>query len=273
MTNAWSGYEVRFPLAMAIVMVFVLCSVSIADNNTSHALYRRDIMNNNQVAKRAEIPEEHQWKLEDLFANQQEWEQEYNSTKQQLEQIAKYQGKLNDANAVKECFTLEDELSLHTERLYVYANMKHHEDTTNPTYQALSDKSKKLSVEVGETLSFITPEILSLSDEQLQKFIANPELSLFKNTLEEMLRQKSHVLSKSEEALLAQVGSLSQAPGTIFSMLNNADLKFPKVKDENGEEIELTHGRYIQFMESKNREVRKNAFEAMYSTYGKQKIP
>ena len=86
-----------------------------------------------------------------------------------------------------------------------------------------------------------------------------------------MKRQKAHVLSKAEEALLAQVGNLAQAPSTIFGMLNNADMKFPKVKNEQGEEIELTHGRYIQFLESKDRDVRKNAFEAMYATYGKQK--
>jgi oligoendopeptidase F len=105
----------------------------------------------------------------------------------------------------------------------------------------------------------------------LKALLANPELTLYKRTLEEMKRQKAHVLSKAEEALLAQVGNLAQAPGTIFGMLNNADMKFPKVKNEHGEEIELTQGRYIQFLESKDREVRKNAFEAMYATYAKQK--
>jgi oligoendopeptidase F len=259
---------VRFiPLVLTVVMIFTVQFQETA----SQFLYRRDTMNTNEVLKRSDIPDEHRWKLEDLFANQQEWEQEYNTVKKQLTQINQYQGRLDNPTTLKECFTLEDDLSLHTERLYVYANMKHHEDTAEPVYQALSDKSKKLSVEIGEALSFITPEILSLSDEKLQKFIDNPELAEYKHTLEEMLRQKPHILSKLEEGLLAQVGSLSQAPGTIFSMLNNADLKFPKVKDENGQEVELTQGRYIQFLESENREVRKNAFETMYATYGKQK--
>jgi len=149
--------------------------------------------------------------------------------------------------------------------------MRHHEDMADPGYMSLSDKAKKLSVKVGEATSFITPEILSLSEAQLRDLIANPELSAYKFTLSEMLRQKPHVLSKPEEALMAQVGNLSQAPNTIFSMLNNADMKFPKVKDEHGEEIELTHGRYIQFLESSDRDVRRNAFQAMYSTYSKQK--
>ncbi|MFD2613265.1 oligoendopeptidase F [Paenibacillus gansuensis] len=224
-----------------------------------------------QVAKRTEVPAEHQWKLEDLFESQEAWDKEYQTVKEQSKQIAEFQGKLTDAGAVKQCFEMEDQLSLHTERLYVYANMRHHEDTAEPKYQALSDKANKLSVEVNESLSFITPEILSLSDDKLSSFIADPELAKFKKTLEEMRRQKPHVLSKNEEALLAQAGTIAQAPGKIFNLLNNADLKFPKVKNEKGEETELTHGSYIQFLESKNREVRKNAFEAVYATYSKQK--
>jgi len=224
-----------------------------------------------QIVKRQDVPKEDQWKLEDLFASQGAWDQEYKLVKEQLGKASAYQGKLTDAAAVKSCFDLEDEISLHTERLYVYANMHHHEDTAEPTYQALSEKSKKLSVDVGEALSFITPEILSLSDEQLDSFINNSDLSKYKFTLTEMKRQKAHVLSKAEEALLAQVGNISQAPNTIYSMINNADMKFPKVKDEKGVERELTHGSYIQFLESDNVEVRRNAFKAVYETYGKQK--
>ncbi|WP_224722745.1 oligoendopeptidase F [Paenibacillus vietnamensis] len=225
----------------------------------------------NHVPKRSETAPEARWKLEDLFESQAAWDKEYAEAKTLIKKIADYQGKLADAAQLKACFELEDELSLHVERLYVYANMKHHEDTAEPVFQALSDKSKKLSVETGESLSFITPEVLSLSDEQLDAFIKDESLAKFRHTLEEMRRQKAHVLSKNEEALLAQVGNVSSAPGTIFGMLNNADLKFPKVKNEQGEEVELTHGRYIQFLESKNRDVRHDAFKAMYDTYGKLK--
>ncbi|MBB3108239.1 oligoendopeptidase F [Paenibacillus phyllosphaerae] len=225
----------------------------------------------NNVPKRSETAPEHRWKLEDLFADQSAWDKEYALAKDLMKKVAAFEGKLADPNQLKACFELEDELSLHVERLYVYANMKHHEDTAEPTYQALSDKSKKLSVETGEALSYVTPEVLSLADAELDAFIANPDLAKYRQTLEEMRRQKAHILSKAEEQLLAQVGNVSQAPNTIYSMLNNADLKFPKVKDENGEEIELTQGRYIQFLESKNREVRAAAFKAMYDTYGKLK--
>ncbi|MFK7696758.1 oligoendopeptidase F [Paenibacillus sp. HJGM_3] len=225
----------------------------------------------NQVLKRSEVAKEHRWKVEDLFASQKQWDAEYEEVKSLLKQVGQFEGKLKDANAVKACFKLDDDISLHTERLYVYANMKHHEDMADATYQALSEKSKKLSVEVGEATSFITPEILALSDEELKAMVVNPELSEYKKTLEDMLRQKPHILSKAEEALMAQVGNLSSAPSTIFGMINNADMKFPKVKNEQGEEVELTHGRYIQFLESPKREVREAAFKAMYATYAKQK--
>jgi len=223
------------------------------------------------LPKRHEVPKEHQWKLEDLFASQSAWDEEYAKVKSRLGDLAQYQGKLGDAEMLKQCFALEDEISLHTERLYVYANMKHHENMADPTYQALSDKAKKLSVEVNEATSFITPEVLSLSDETLDAFIADPDLAPYKQTLREMKRHKPHILSKTEEALLAQVGNISQAPSTIFGMINNADLKFPVIKNDKGEDVELTHGRYIQFLESRNQEVRKNAFDAMYSTYAKYK--
>ncbi|GMK45658.1 oligoendopeptidase F [Paenibacillus glycanilyticus] len=225
----------------------------------------------NHVPKRSETAVEARWKLEDLFADQAAWDKEFAEAKALIKKVGAFEGKLGDPAQLKACFELEDELSLHVERLYVYSNMKHHEDTAEPTYQALSDKAKKISVETGEALSYITPEVLSLSDAELDALIENKDLAVFKHTLEEMRRQKAHVLSKSEEALMAQVGNVSSAPGSIYSILNNADLKFPKVKNEAGEEVELTQGRYIQFLESKNREVRANAFHTMYDTYGKLK--
>ncbi|MCY9515412.1 oligoendopeptidase F [Paenibacillus apiarius] len=224
-----------------------------------------------QVMKRSEVPQEDRWKLEDLFGSKAEWEREYELVLQLLEKMKQYHGKLSDAKTLSACFELEDDISLHTERLYVYANMRHHEDTAEPQYQSLSEKSKQLTVTVGEALSFMTPEILALSDEQLDKLIADPALASYRFTLTEMKRQKAHVLSKQEEALLAQVGSMSKAPESIYSMLNNADMKFPKIKNEKGEEVELTHGRYIQFLESRNADVRKAAFEAVYGTYRAQR--
>ncbi|MGW8956373.1 oligoendopeptidase F [Paenibacillus sp. NPDC055715] len=224
-----------------------------------------------EIIKRADAPAENTWKLEDLFPDRKAWDQEYEEVKQLAKKATQFQSKLNSAEVIVNCFRLEDELSLKTERVYVYAHLHHDEDTAEPTYQGLSQKAKKLGVEVSEALSFVTPEILALPDNQLNALIEDPKLADYRFTLQEMKREKAHILGKSEEALLAQVGNLAQAPQTIFGMLNNADMKFPKIKDENGKEVELTHGSYIQFLESPHREVRERAFKAVYDTYAKNK--
>lgn len=224
-----------------------------------------------QVLKRSEVSQENCWNLSDLFADQQAWDQAYDKVKKELPEAIELQGKLNSAETVKAAFELEDRIGLQVEQLYAYAHMHQDEDTTNPTYQALSQKVKKLGVELGQALSFITPEILGLSDEKLDELLASPVLEPYHFTLQEMKREKAHVLTQAEEALLAQVGNLSQAPQTIFGMLNNADMKFPNILDEHGNEVELTHGRYIQFLENPNRELRERAFKAIYSAYARQK--
>ncbi len=262
------------PLALLLTVSVAVSSFwhpSLTAAALPHIMFDQRRLPMSKIVKRADAPVENTWKLEDLFPDRKAWDQEYEEVKQLAKKAAQFQGKLNSAEEIGKCFKLEDELSLKTERVYVYAHLHHDEDTAEPTYQGLSQKAKKLGVEVGESLSFVTPEILALPDQQLDAFIKDPKLADYKFTLQEMKREKAHVLGKAEEALLAQVGNLAQAPQTIFGMLNNADLKFPKIKDENGKEVELTHGSYIQFLESPHREVRERAFKAVYDTYARNK--
>jgi len=158
------------------------------------------------------------------------------------------------------------------ENVFVYARMRKDEDNTIAKYQAMSDKAQALGVEVGSSLSFIVPEIIGIDEERIRGFIKeNKDLQLYEFYLEELLRQKGHILSKEEEQILAQMGELAAAPRNIFGMLNNADIKFPTIIDENGDEVEVTKGRYVKLLESKERRVRKDAFNALYSSYDKQK--
>lgn len=260
------------PLLLSSSILMAAIPGGLAETNirpTAHSIQRRIPMTT--IPKRSEVLPENSWQLEDLFSSQKDWDNAYEELKKLKNKAADYEGKLNTPDHVKAVFALEDDLSLQIERLYVYAHLNHDQDTTNPTYQALVQKAKKLSVEVSEALSFITPEILSLPEQELDSYINDPKLADYKFTLQEIKREKAHVLSKTEEALLAQVGNLSQAPQQIFGMINNADMKFPKIKDEHGKEVELTHGSYIQFLENPNREVRERAFKAIYEAYGKQK--
>ena len=222
-----------------------------------------------RLPKREEIDPDYKWVLEDIYSSDEEWEKEFSKVKEVSPQLEAYKGKLGHSpTQLLSCLKLKGELSLLLERLFVYARMRRDENNTNPRYQALTDRATSLSVQVSSATSFIVPEILSIPEATLKEFVAKEKgLERYDFYLQELLRQKAHVLSAEQEEILAQTGELAGAPGNIFRMLNNADLKFPKIKDDEGDEVELTHGRYIQFMESPNREVRKAAFEAMYETY------
>lgn len=228
---------------------------------------------NNQLPKRSEVNQEYTWDLTPIFASDSEWEKAFQEVKNQIPQVKEYQGKLNQSSKdLLNILTLQDEIRSKMSKVYVYAHLKKDEDNTNSTYVAFHDRAQSLYVEVGSALSFIVPEILTIDESTLQSFIAeNDQLKMYKHALDEITRQREHVLSAAEEAIIAQAGDIAGAPSDIFTMINNADIRFPKIKDENGEEKELTHGRYVQFLESPDRRVRKDAFEAMYSTFRKQK--
>lgn len=222
------------------------------------------------IRKRAAIPPEHMWNLEDIYSSRDLWEQDFMTVLDILPRIQAFSGMLTTAGTIRQCFELGDRLGYLLEKLYVYAHLKHHQDTTDPQDQSPVARIVRLSVDVLEAMSFIDPELLALPEEQLLNFINTPELSFYKFTLEGKLRQKPHTLPKDQEAIVAKAGMMAQAPQTIFSMLNDADLKFPSIKDEQGNDVELTHARYSRFLESRERRVRKDAFEAMYSSYRKQ---
>jgi oligoendopeptidase F len=226
-----------------------------------------------KLPARSEIPEKDTWRLEDIFATDKEWEKEFDEVKELIPSVTAYAGKLGESsenlyNALK----TQDDVTLRVEKLYAYAHMRYDQDTTNSFYQGLNDRIQNLYTQVASALSFMTPEILAIEEEKISSFLEeNEALRLYKHALEEITRQRPHVLSAEEEALLAKAGDVLGASSTTFGMLNNADLEFPTIKDEEGNEVEVTHGRYTRFLESEDRRVRKEAFSAMYDTYGKFK--
>lgn len=226
-----------------------------------------------ELPKREEVPKKLTWELETIFETDELWEKEFEKLQQEIPKITNYQGKLGEsADTLYELFTFQDEISERLGKLYTYAHMRYDQDTTNAFYQAMNQKAEILLTQASSTMSFIVPEILQIDVAKLKTFLEEKkELQLYQKTIDEILRQKAHVLSEREEYLLSEVSEALQTASQTFGMLNNADLKFPFIKDENGEEVELTHGRYIRFMESRDRNVRKQAFKAMYDTFGKFK--
>lgn len=164
-----------------------------------------------------------------------------------------------------------DEADLLVEHVYVYAFMKYYEDTANAVYQEMSGRAQAAVTKLSEKYAFLTPEILAIDQKKMQEYLNSDTLALYCHALEDILAKKEHALSEKEERLLAMAGQVTASPNEIFSKFNNADVKFGTILDENGNEVELTNGRYSVFMESNNRSVRENAFKALYRQYGNYK--
>ncbi|WHZ58898.1 oligoendopeptidase F [Metabacillus hrfriensis] len=225
------------------------------------------------LPKRTDIAVEDTWKLEDIFENDEAWEAEFKEVKASLPKIGEFKGKLGDsADGFLEALTYQDAVMERLGKLYTYAHMRYDQDTGDSHYQGLNDRASNLYTQASSVSSYIIPEILSMDEAKIKGFLnEKEELKVYGHTLDEINRQRPHVLSAEQEALLAQASDVLGSSSNTFGMLNNADLEFPSIKDEDGEEVEVTHGRYIRFLESEDRRVRQDAFKAVYSTYDKYK--
>lgn len=221
--------------------------------------------------KRDEIDDKYKWDLAKIYPDEELWEEDFKNLQQLIGQIAALQGTMTgSAEALLKVLRISDDMGRISEKLYVYARMRRDENNANAVYQGLFDRAESLSVEASSAAAFIVPEILTIPEKDLQNFLKqNQELTVYKHSLDEILRQKEHILSAQEERLLAMAADLSMASHSIFTMLNNADIKFPVIRDEHGNEVELTKGRYGSFMESSDRQVREDAFKALYGSYQK----
>lgn len=221
------------------------------------------------VASRSEIDNIFKWKVEDIYESDSLWEQDYSRAWALAKEECVYKGRVGEsadnlANVLKE----SDDIDLLSERIYVYAFMKYYEDTANAAYQSMSGKAQLLMIQLGEKYAFLTPEITAIPDGTMKEYMQQPVVAPYIHFLEDILADKEHALSEKEERLMALASQVTSAPNEIFSKFNNADIKFGDITDENGETVTLTNGRYGAFMESGDRDVRKNAFEALYRQYG-----
>lgn len=226
-----------------------------------------------KLLAREDMKLEETWDLTTIFATDEAWEEAYKHVEELLQQAESYQGTFEQgADAIFNALQYRDELLAATSKVYVYAHLKHDQDTGNSHYQALESRAVSLYTKVGTALSFMSPELLSVDEDVLNGYVNEHEgLKKYAHEFEEFNAHRPHILPAEQEAILAQMNEVTGASSDTFGKLNNADLKFPVVKDEDGQEVELSHGRFIRLMESKNREVRKDAFEAMYATYGQFK--
>ncbi|MBE6022353.1 MAG: oligoendopeptidase F [Cellulosilyticum sp.] len=221
------------------------------------------------LISRDQVKPEDKWKLEDIYATDEAFQVSFTHAESLLSSFSVYENQLaQNSKLLLDFLKAQDTFWEEVNKLYVYAHMRLHENGNNSFYQDLSQKAEGLSIKASSALAFANPELSKLTSDQLNHFYSEvPELTHYKRYLDEILRQKAHILDASTEALLAQVGDIAGTPQNTFAMLNNVDLKFPTIENEKGEKVRLTHASYIPFMESSNRQVRQSAFEALYNTY------
>lgn len=226
-------------------------------------------MGANTIRNREEIEERYKWNLENIYPDEQLWEKDLEQISRLGGQVGELQGTLGEsARHLRSCLQLSDDLGRISEKAYVYARMRRDENNANHHYQALFDRVQSLTIQMGSITSFIVPEILTIPEDKLRAFLdEDKDLGLYRHSIDEILRQKEHILSQAEERLMAMSADLSLASGSIFTMLNNADIKFPVIKDEKGQDVEITKGRYGSLMESSDRRVRQDAYQGLYSSY------
>lgn len=222
---------------------------------------------------RSEIDKNYQWDLSTIYGSIDEWNKEYISTKDKLPSLTKYKGSLlKDANTLLEFLNLDTEINRKLDKLFSYAHLLNDEDTTNTKNQELFGKIVNLNNEYSKITNFVKPELLKSNYEQIKAFYKDlPELKEYEVLLEEIYRYKEHTLDEREERIVAELNKSLSSPSEIFEKLTDADMKFPDIVDEKGNSVEFTESNYSIFIRSKDRRVRKDAFNILHNTYGKYK--
>lgn len=219
--------------------------------------------------QRNEIEEKYTWDLSTIFPTDEAFEEELAQVSEEVKKAASLAGHLLDsADSLLTTTEVQLDLMRRIEKLYSYAHMKNDQDTRVAKYQEYQAKGMTLYSDFGQSFAFYEPEFMAITEEQYQAFLAEqPALQQYQHYFDKLLKKKAHILTQREEELLAGAGEIFGAAGETFAILDNADIVFPMVHDEDGNEVQLSHGNYITLVESKNREVRKEAYEALYSVY------
>jgi oligoendopeptidase F len=243
-------------LILGLIIVFTFTNVLAQSTSTA-------------IPQRSDIDAKYKWKLEDIFATNQLWEGDFSKVDALLPKMTEFKGRLSESGkTLLGCLQLQDSVWNIMDRLYVYAGMRSDEDTRVSTYQEMSGRAGSLRTRVNQAVSFIDPEILAIPSSKLDELIKSENgVKLYQHYIDNIIRMRAHTLSPAEEEILALAGDIARAPSTIWTMINDADIKYPSIKDETGNEVQLTHERYYKFLESTDRRVRKDAADAFNSAY------
>lgn len=218
---------------------------------------------------RTAINPDFQWRIEHIFPSLEAWQEACQNFKQNLQEILAYQCNISNAEQLYACLDKRDELSQTIEHLYAYARLQRDADNSNQTYQSIVGQAESILAEFSNTISFIEPEILTLSETKINAWLNNySPLKKYAHNLCDLIRQSEHILPAREEEIIARTQLFADSSANIFRILTGADLQFPNVKDANGTTHTVSEGQYLLNMTSNDRVLRKNTFTALMSTYG-----
>jgi len=215
---------------------------------------------------RDEIPDIYKWKLEDIYESEESWDKTFASLKNKIGEYARFSGTLSKSSEkLKECLQFDEQIGIELEKLFLYAMLSKDVDLTNSKGNSRYERIMILHSELTAASSFIVPEILQIEENKLWSFIEEQKfLKIYKHYFEDLLRRKEHTLSPKEEKIMAMSQTVTSIPYNTFSIFDNADIQFPTVKNEKGEEVKLSHGRYTASLYSLDREYRQRVYKNYY---------
>ncbi len=224
-------------------------------------------MNVKYFENRSEMEEKYTWDLEKIYKTLDDFEKDFKSVKSSLSEIVKYKGKLNSSEDILNLFKDLEKLSRIISKIMNYAHMKNDQDGSVNLYRGIQARSEQLYYEFSAAISFVDTELIEKSDEFLNSLLKDESLKEYKFKLEGLIRSKEHILSEEAETILSILGSSMDAPYNISESFKNVDLKFPNTINDKNESVHLNEGNYRVFLSSKNRDVRKSAYDKLFSTY------
>ena len=218
--------------------------------------------------ERQKIENQYKWTIDEMYPSESDLNKDIDKVKELIDKLASYKGKLAESKSnLYEALHTSEDASRILEKLYVYTHMKSHEDTRINDNQGKATKIDMLSTELSMATSYMVPEIISMDEAKLNEYLQDEKLSFYKKYVDEILRVKPHTLSETEEEILAAASDLTAIPENVYDMMSYADMQFPEIEDEEGKKVKLTHANFSLFLKSKDRRVRKDAFEGLYSVY------
>ena len=229
-------------------------------------------MTKKTIPERKDIPDDHKWDLTALFNSDQDWEKWFAEVESQINSYAGFKGRFTESvHVFKEAIDFHLSLTRKIDRIYTYAQLKSDEDKSNQFYLGLHQRAVGLNTRASESSSFMIPEIQAIADDQMNSYLADESLAVYQFYLEKILRYKPHTRSESVEHVLAMSREMAHTSIEIFGQLDNVDLNFGSLEDENGKEIELSHGNFSTFLINPDRDVRQKAFFQYYQAYENHK--